>query len=445
MKKRTGVLFLIFVLVLATLQAPTEVFCAGSVSLTVETKEAHPGDTVTLSIKLTSNPGVAMMRLPLEYDTSKLEKVSFSGVALGDGSWSINTNATWISGSEDCFGTGAIVNLKFTVKEGATGFAKVTIGSGYNIGNFNEERLSANITSGGVNISTASPTNTPVPPTNAKMEGIHLVLGGNIGMVFHTSINEEAKDGYMEFTVQGKTVATIPASGCAKDESGYYLFQCDLTSVQMSEPVTATYHWGENRSIKATYSIEDYAAQLLEDSQYSAEAKDAVRALINYGHYAQICLSEVNGWELGVDYKETETCFGTLTATAADLEPFRFAQSGNDPAISRVQFSLILDSETSMRLFLTTKEKPSVTVDGENAVVMQSEDGQYYIRIQDIGAGELGKMHTIVVNGKETYQLSALSYATVVLNKSASASLQNVCKALYEYYTASVAYNDSLK
>ena len=169
MKKRTGVLFLIFVLVLATLQAPTEVFCAGSVSLTVETKEAHPGDTVTLSIKLTSNPGVAMMRLPLEYDTSKLEKVSFSGVALGDGSWSINTYATWISGSEDCFGTGAIVNLKFTVKEGATGFAKVTIGSGYNIGNFNEERLSANITSGGVNISTAPPTNTPIPPTNTPV------------------------------------------------------------------------------------------------------------------------------------------------------------------------------------------------------------------------------------------------------------------------------------
>ncbi len=279
---------------------------------------------------------------------------------------------------------------------------------------------------------------------DAVIEGITLVLGGNIGMVFHTSLNENAENGRMVFTVQGKDVATVEASECKKDEQGRYMFQCDLTSVQMSEPVTATYHWGENRSVKVLYSIEDYAAQLLEDSQYSAEAKAAVKALINYGHYAQIILSEVNNWELGVDYAETETCFGTLTATAADLEPYRFVQSGNDPLISKVQFTLGLNSQTSIRLLLTTPEKPSVTVDGEAAEVYSSGDDEYYIVIKDIGAGMLGHTYTVVANEKETYEFSALSYATVVLNGSASEDLQNVVKALYEYYMASVAYNATL-
>lgn len=277
------------------------------------------------------------------------------------------------------------------------------------------------------------------------LSGLHLTLAGDIGMVFHAAIQDEAKDGYMVFTINGKDQDPIYATGREKDAEGRYLFNVDMTSIEMSDEVTATYHWGEDQSVTKTYSIEEYANAILERPEYSDEAKALVKAMINYGHYAQIWLADENKWELGKDHAETATVFGTLTATAEDLAPYALVKTGSNADIKRTTFNLRLDSKTSMCFLFYSDTEPKVTVDGSNKEVEKVSDGVYRLTIEAIDAKKLGNASTIVVNESLTYKVSPLSYATIVLNGAYSDNAKNAMRALYEYHKSCLAYDASLK
>ena len=117
--------------------------------------------------------------------------------------------------------------------------------------------------------------------------------------------------------------------------------------------------------------------------------------------------------------------------------------------IDRVNYSLSLNSDTSINLYLTPAagfEGPvTATLDGRSLEAQRQADGRWRVVIEGIPAHKLGDAYTVrVTAGTEfTVAVSALSYMNALLSSEAYAqdtAAQNAMAALYRYYTATMAY-----
>ena len=68
--------FLLAALMLSLL--PCAALAAGAPTLTVQAAEAQPGDTVTLAVELSGNPGINYIRFPIVYDADRLELLNIT-------------------------------------------------------------------------------------------------------------------------------------------------------------------------------------------------------------------------------------------------------------------------------------------------------------------------------------------------------------------------------
>ena len=83
---------------------------------------------------------------------------------------------------------------------------------------------------------------------------------------------------------------------------------------------------------------------------------------------------------------------------------------------------------------------------GDNVAVEcdKQANGKWRIVIRGIAAHMLADNYTVDIDdGKLTYtNLSALSYAYSILSGNKSEAYKNAVSALYDYYTATIAYMD---
>lgn len=90
---------------------------ANSFTLTAESKQAKPGDTVKVVLDLANNPGVAYLRLTVKYDTAALTlKTVENGSIISDLDQGVNL--VW-SADSNSSANGTLVTLTFEVKENA--------------------------------------------------------------------------------------------------------------------------------------------------------------------------------------------------------------------------------------------------------------------------------------------------------------------------------------
>ncbi len=68
------------------------VFAVGSGSIAVDSKTAQSGQTVSVDVSITGNPGVAALVIVPEYDSSVLTLDSITGSGL---QWTIGKAASW--------------------------------------------------------------------------------------------------------------------------------------------------------------------------------------------------------------------------------------------------------------------------------------------------------------------------------------------------------------
>ncbi|MBQ9558074.1 MAG: peptidoglycan DD-metalloendopeptidase family protein [Clostridia bacterium] len=94
-------------------------------TLTVESKTAFVGKTITLSIDLSKNPGVAYLKLELDYDATAFELISAENAQLLQGTYTVSKALDvkpyimqWMS-ADNSSGDGKIVTLTFNVKDDA--------------------------------------------------------------------------------------------------------------------------------------------------------------------------------------------------------------------------------------------------------------------------------------------------------------------------------------
>lgn len=282
-----------------------------------------------------------------------------------------------------------------------------------------------------------------------------ITLADEIGVNFMMILPEDAKteNAYMEFSISGKNGKTtnVPFSEAVALEDGRYKFTCLVNSIQMADTITATYHFGENETVTEEYSVKKYIEDIVASDTMDDTTKKLVKSLADYGYYAQLCLSEANGWTIGTDHEQM-IHYTDAVDTAVDLSTYAYTQTGEVSGITKVNKSLVLDSKTAIRLLFTVDDtygkEPVITVKDANDNTVETQltkqsDGRYCLLIPGISAHKLGETYTIVVDGTMTIQMSALTYAYGVLQSDAMTdATKQAVAALNAYYNAALVYKN---
>ena len=302
----------------------------------------------------------------------------------------------------------------------------------------------------------------PIPSVKPSFKTMSLVLSGQIGVNFFMDL--PAIDGvdytqsYMEFMVGERKAARADYDARKKSEDGlYYGFTCYVSSIQMAEPITATFHYDDGRTVTCTnVSVENYARLFEKNAsdnpgKYSEEAVNLVHAIVDYGYYMQLFLSEENGWEIGTDYAAMDYPFsdsyGQDEISGLVDEYDSQADLGNS-GISDVTIRLSLDSSTTLEFLFTAPEECDVCVYDDAYKLTQVSDTRWCITVPNISAHKLGD--TVTVSGGTnqdgySFNASPLAYIRIALNSSTvSDTGKTALCAFYKYYEAAMAYRDSL-
>ena len=143
-----------------------------------------------------------------------------------------------------------------------------------------------------------------------------LILDGSLNMAFYVALDESDLNNSTEETTFSINSVAVEAGDWTfnKDEcltgnitSGkfeeadngntkLYPFLVELTSVQMNDPITGTIKVGDKTGTVDSCTVQQYLNALTDATKdtYNANAAPLANALKDYGHYAQITLSETN-------------------------------------------------------------------------------------------------------------------------------------------------------
>ena len=279
-----------------------------------------------------------------------------------------------------------------------------------------------------------------------------LALSGDLCMRFTGTVNdyEAVKDGYMRFEIGGTSVQEVPLSELTPESDGTYIFPCNINALQMADTITVSFCCGDTVVGPHTTSVRQYIANMLSKYPDDAELTALVKAIADYGHYAQLALQEAHGFDLGTDgrYQAMKGYSEIVLPDAADLAEYKAIKSGSIPQITDLTRTLALDHRTDILLDFTCEEGyvPDILVVGSGGNIIDCEltplQSGWRLTIPDIPAHRLGDFYTVTVDGYQmVIQINALSYAYSILdNPESSPSLKNAVAALWQYYHAAMAY-----
>ena len=193
---------------------------------------------------------------------------------------------------------------------------------------------------------------------------------------------------------------------------------------------------------------------LKNQNNFSTNAVALVSAIADYGSYVQPFLAEANGWQVGTDQKAMTAASaytdGIVAAARTAVEDYTIVRNTEDTGIAEVKYSLNLQSETSIYLYLRVKNgytgSVAATMGGNSVACTRLSDGRYRITIPNIPAHELGKEYSVTVKagGEFTITVSALSYVNTALNSKETVfdndAAQYAVSSLYYYYLATTNY-----
>ncbi len=285
----------------------------------------------------------------------------------------------------------------------------------------------------------------PVEPEYAvEWKSISASLGGNIGLNFYVKLSADLVNEpstFVRFTYAGKTVDVPMSEAVISDKGGEtrYRFTLRLSSKQMGEQVTAQVMTADGAvGAAVTKSVADYCNYILGNNPDEKTAA-LMKAMLNYGAAAQVLF----------DYKTEELANAGLddadkVLAEVDASAWAHTKSGSVEGITVNSATLLLDSETTIRIYFTltgekTIDEYTFTVDGQEVTPVE-KGGRYYISYSNIAAHKLGDMHTFCIDGF-TLTYSGLSYVNVLLNDANSTPAAiDMAKALFAYYEAAAAY-----
>jgi len=268
-------------------------------------------------------------------------------------------------------------------------------------------------------------------------------LGGNIAVVFKADLSEdlvEDPNAFMRFTYAGKTV-DVPVSEASR-AGDYYNFFCRITSVNMTDDITAQMMVGEEAiGRNVTTSLEKYCSYIISNSK-DAKTVNLMKAMLNYGAAAQKMMN----------YKTDNLANKSLSdadkvLTKVDATQYKHSITGTEDGIKPVEALLVLGSETTIRVGFSltgnkTIDQYTFTVDGVE-VEPVLKGGKYVLEVPNIAAHRLDEYHTFTCGGI-TIHYCGLSYVNQVMGYYTEGTTFDMAAALYNYSQATEAYTEAV-
>ena len=277
----------------------------------------------------------------------------------------------------------------------------------------------------------------------AKFSSISTSLGGNIAMNFYLELSEDmakSPNAYIKFNYADREVRIYLRDGKATEKNGttVYLFSCPITSKNMTDEITAqVYDAAGKVGDPKTMSVDTYCNWVIENFT-DDKTVNLMKAMLNYGASAQILFNYRTDDLANASLAEEDKVFCEVDASA-----FAHSRTGEAEGIEVVSYTLLLDSETTIRCYFRLTGDRHIadytfTVDGV-VVAPQRKDGKYYIEKKNISAHRLDDMHVFTCDGI-TVTYGGLSYVNQVMTYYTSGTTFDMASALYAYSKAAEAY-----
>ena len=332
-----------------------------------------------------------------------------------------------------------------------------------------------------------------------------LLKEGKIGLNFYMDLSgltdEEKAGSYMKFDIAGKgevteqdnydanSFVTLEGKTC----NG---FTAEINAIQMADEITATFYYyqdGEWKTVVNTYSVKQYCDDFTDKwnkqeshSEADAKAKPLIEALADYGHYLQIYLKGIRGWNFDPEngYTKMSTVYKTYTDDALASEvtrvrnagkghPIRINNNSQDSDIKKITYSLTFDSDTCINVYFEMNAgeaydgqfyivgldnnqyfyvdtfNPHEYSTGETLTMEKMTDGRYRVKISGINAQHLDNEYafnvvTEVYSGTDSYTASVnvtgLSYVYSLTADGKDADTKKAAVAIFRYFEAAKQY-----
>ena len=296
-----------------------------------------------------------------------------------------------------------------------------------------------------------------------------LNLSDKIGVKFVVSLDEIISDSdFMKITVGDNTTnvlvkdATQEMSNVA--EKVCHVFECRLNAKEMAKEIQVQMVvGGVAHGVPITYSVKKYGDAILGYAEGTFEKeKTLVRAMLNYGGYAQVFFDNATSG-LANEGLYAGTNDPVLLLETLDLSAYAGSntQLSDSAGLHLEGTTLVLESETELRMYFTLDSGKDlndytfqIAQTGKILTTGYSEEKkQCYVSIPNIKATELQKMYDVTIKTASDTEVAkirygALSYVKQILDGAADSSLsetkkvqcKNLVKALYLYNQAALTY-----
>jgi hypothetical protein len=236
----------------------------------------------------------------------------------------------------------------------------------------------------------------------------------------------------------------VVLSSLTKDDKGRYKVTYKIKAVYINENVSLNVTDSDGNTLdlfKASgsqvdnntlvYSIYDYVQSAKADTALTEKERNMVDTMYTYGAYSA---KWFNGTALPNNVNELNDL------NMSDYEKYKLQTVGSSSSITLTGLSLILDSNTALRLYFTSADDISghsaKIADVDLTIHPTETAGKYYVEIDDISANNLISNYSIVFDGTYTATVSTMTYVYNSLKNGTTDDVMNVLKALCAYSDA---------
>ena len=262
-------------------------------------------------------------------------------------------------------------------------------------------------------------------PCLANVESWNLTLGDDLSVNFVADIHEDIAD-------TAKIVITV--AGVEHIYDAAEKVTVNVAAAQMNDEITVQIVNGEDASAVKTYTVLQYAQQVLADEN-QASYHQLVKEMLNYGGAAQMQF-EYNSSNL-VNAGIEGAGAAEVPADAAN----ELAVSGKADGIEFYGASLVFRNKIAVRYYFTVDgdiSSYSFTVNGTAYQAELGENGMYFIEVSGINPQNLDNDIAVTVNEALTVSYNPMNYI-VRMSTKGSENLKALMKAIYNYHLAAEA------
>lgn len=283
------------------------------------------------------------------------------------------------------------------------------------------------------------------PGEAAGIYGFSISLGGNIAVNYYMVLDEEVaadESAKMVFTVPdtGSTYKVeIPVSE-AEFDGTFHHFTCEVAAKEIPSDIYCQIVTDTDASDNFRYSVKEYAEVILANPDLYEKEIPLVKAMLNYGGYAQISFgyNTDNLANTSVNISEEDKVLPDV-----DFSGYAHTIEGEQEGVAYYGSAISLKSETAIKHYFYFENEADaktleITVNGEK--VTPVKNGSYYeIKVSDIPAHKLHEMYEVKV-GSITLNYGVFSYCAAAMSNASNENLKNVGRALYAYNQAAIEY-----